>query len=336
MRTAATQYHLQYDSQRLLLRRDEVQWTARLGGQPDRSDVVVNFGCGQQLTPHLMLETVDVLAALGMTVTAVAGSQWCCGVAVEDEGDEATVKVVRGSVRHMAKYEPHTTVHACGGWWPQTAKLRARGDDVPFGLAYIADFVMQALERRLDEIEWQATQAVPTLMHMKTPEIDAETLAERGASVGIADARVSSIMEMIPSVRVVGEIERVSCGSPCDEGPDGNLLFDNASPAQLAAVKTELADEAERRGAQQIVCVHHACSREWGKFASERLPIRHYISVLAEAMGLARPNRYHKCWALPTLDDIVEETRPAWQSWDLSREEAAALAADIFPSHQPV
>jgi hypothetical protein len=335
MSTAATQYHLQYDSQRLLLMRDEVQWTARLGGKPDRSDVVVNFGCGQQLTPHIMLETVDVLAALGMTVTAVAGSQWCCGMTVDDEGVDAMVKVVRGSVRHMAKYEPHTTVHACGGWWPQTAKLRELGESVPFGLAYIADFVMQAVERRLGEIEWKSTEAVPALMHMKTPEIDAETLAERGASVGIADARVSSIMEMIPNVEVVGEIEATPSGSPCDEGPDGDGLFENASPAQLAGVKAELTDEAERRGARQIVCVHHACSREWGKFASDQLPIRHYISVLAEAMGLARPNRYHTCWALPTLNDIVDETRPAWQSWDLSRQEATALAADIFPSHAP-
>ena len=335
MATAATQYHLQYDSQRLLLMRDEVQWTARLGAKPERSDVVVNFGCGQQLTPHIMLETVDVLAALGMTVTAVAGSQWCCGVAMDEDGVDATVKVVRGSVRHMAKYEPHTTVHACGGWWPQTARLRALGENVPFGLAYIADFVMQAVESRLDDIEWKSTEAIPSLMHMKTPEIDAETLAERGASVGIADARVSAIMQMIPNVEVVGEIESTPRGSPCDEGPDGDGIFDNATRAQLDAVKTELAAEAERMGAGQIVCVHHACSREWGKFASAGLPVRHYISVLAEAMGLARPNRYHTCWALPTLDDIVDETRPAWQSWDLSRQEAGVLAAEIFPAHEP-
>jgi hypothetical protein len=335
MSTAAAQYHLQYDSQRLLLTRDEVQWTARLGAKPERSDVVVNFGCGQQLTPHLMLETVDVLETLGMTVTAVAGSQWCCGMAAEDEGLEATVKVVRGSVRHMARYEPHTTVHACGGWWPQTARLRERGEDVCFGLAYIADFVLQALEQRQDEIEWHSQVAVPSLLHLKTPEIDAEVPAERGASVGIADARVSSIMQMIPNVEVVADIEATPRGNPCDEGPDGDGLFDAASPAQLETIKTELADHAERRAAAQVVCVHHACFREWGKFATERLPVRHYISVLAEAMGVARPNRYHACWALPTLDDIVDETRPAWESWDLSRQEAAALAADIFPAHEP-
>src|SRR3954470_21376418 len=122
MTTAATQYHLQYDSQRLLLMRDEGQWTARLGGPPDRSDVVVNFGCGQQLTPHLMLETVDVLAALGLTVTAVAGSQWCCGMAMDEDDSRAAMKAARGSVRHMAHFEPKTTVHACGAWWPQMAK----------------------------------------------------------------------------------------------------------------------------------------------------------------------------------------------------------------------
>src|SRR4051812_43534511 len=136
MATPVTMYHLQYDSQRLLLMRDEVQWTTRFDTAPTRSDVVVNFGCGQQLTPHLMLETVDVLAALGLTVTAVAGSQWCCGMGIDGDDPRAAVKAARGSVRHMAHFEPQTTVHACGGWWPQVAKLRDLGETVPFDLAY--------------------------------------------------------------------------------------------------------------------------------------------------------------------------------------------------------
>jgi hypothetical protein len=333
MATAPAAYHLQYDSQRLLVMRDEVEWTSRLGATPQRSDVVVNFGCGQQLTPHLMLETVDVLGALGLTVTAVAGSQWCCGMAVDEDDPRAAIKVVRGSVRHMAKYEPQTTVHACGAWWPQTAKLRELGETVPFDLAYIADFVMKTLERRLDDIEWQNTASTPVLIHLKTPEVDAETLAERASSVGVADTCVSAILRMIPNVEIVGEVQAPTLGAPCAEGPDGGGLLDNLSPTQRESARSELAGQADRAGASQLVCVHHACSREWGKFASDRLPVRHYISVLADAMGLARPNRYHTCWELPTIEDIVDETTPAWQSWDLTRTDATSLATEIFPSH---
>jgi hypothetical protein len=50
-------------------------------------------------------------------------------------------------------------------------------------------------------------------------------------------------------------------------------------------------------------------------------------------MGLARPNRFHTCWALPSVADILEETAPAWRSWDLSRDEAESLVTQIFPSH---
>jgi hypothetical protein len=333
MATAQTMYHLQYDSQRLLLMRDEVQWTARLDAAPQRADVVVNFGCGQQLTPHIMLETVDVLAALGLTVAAVAGSQWCCGMAVEEDDPGAGIKVVRGSVRHMAKFEPQTTVHACGAWWPQTGKLRELGEVVPFDLAYIADFVMRTVESRFDTIEWRNTPRAPMLIHLKTPEVDAETLAERASSVGIADACVSAILGMIPNVEIVGEVEAPTLGAPCAEGPDDEGLLDNLSPAQRESVRTELADQAARAGANELVFVHHQCFREWGKFASDRLTVRHYISVLADAMGLARPNRYHTCWSLPTIEDIVDETTPAWQSWDLTRTDAISLATEIFPSH---
>jgi hypothetical protein len=311
-----------------------VQWTSRSGTAPQRSDVVVNFGCGQQLTPHIMLETVDVLSALGLTVTAVAGSQWCCGMAVDEDDPGAAIKVVRGSVRHMAKYEPHTTVHACGAWWPQTAKLRGLGETVPFDLAYIADFVMRSVESRLEEIEWRNTPSVAALVHLKTPETDAETLAERASSVGIADASVLAILKMIPNVEVVGEIQSLSLGIPCGDGPEEGGLPDDLSPAQSETLRSELADQGDRTGASELVCVHHACFRHWGKFASDRLPVRHYISVLADAMGLARPNRYHTCWSLPTIDDIVDETRPAWESWDLTREDAFSLAAEIFPAHR--
>jgi hypothetical protein len=36
---------------------------------------------------------------------------------------------------------------------------------------------------------------------------------------------------------------------------------------------------------------------------------------------------------LPSVEDIVDETAPAWRSWDLNRDEATALAAEIYPSH---
>jgi hypothetical protein len=331
--TAPAFYHMLRDSQRLLLTRDEVRWAPQLTETPQPVDVVVNFGCGQQLTPHLMLEAVDVLGALGVRVAAVAGPQWCCGMPVEEDEVGGGTQVVRASVRRISRFQPRTSVQVCGAWWPQTETLRDLGEVVPFDLAHMAQFVMHALERRLDDIEWRDTTTTRVLVHLKAHELSPEMLAERAASMAGTDGCVPAILRMIPTVDIVGDVVAPTMGAPCATGEDDRSVLSDLSPEQLEQVRTELADQADRTGASLLACAHHQCFREWGKFAGDRLPVRHYISVLADAMGLARPNRYHTCWALPTVDDIVEETAPAWRSWGMTRAEAVTAAGQIFPSH---
>jgi hypothetical protein len=333
--TAPAFYHELRDSQRLLLARDEVRWAPEPAGTPEPADVVVDFGCGLQLTPHVMLETVDVLAALGVRAVPVAGPQWCCGVPVEEDEDGGGTPVVRASVRRIARYRPRTSVQSCGGWWPQTGKLRDLGETIPFELEHLGQFVMNALRSRRHDIEWRNTPKTRVLVHLKGQDMSPEERIERAASMTSTDGCVPEILRMIPSVDIVGEAEAPSLGAPCVlAGEDDHSILRDLSPGQREQISAELAGQAERAGADVLVCAHHQCFREWGKFASGRLPVRHYMSLLAGAMGLARPDRYHMCWALPALDDIVDQTREAWRSWGMSREGAVCAARQIFPSHR--
>src|SRR2546429_6860506 len=34
------------------------------------------------------------------------------------------------------------------------------------------------------------------------------------------------------------------------------------------------------------------CTREWSKLADDDLPVRHYLSIVAEALGCAEPDRF--------------------------------------------
>jgi heterodisulfide reductase subunit D len=329
--TASAHYHRLRNSQRLLLSRDEVRWHLRVPEPAERTDVVIDFGCGLQRTPHLMVEMVDVLTALGASVTAVAGSQWCCGIPVDVP--TLSAEVTRASVAHLARHEPKTVVQSCGAWWPKVATLCAEGESIPFELEHLSDFILSALRQRADSIDWCAVPHQRVLLHLKAQDVlDAGMRAERANSLGATDRSVPVILALIPSVEIAGDVQTPSPGRPCDTVDDRSVL-DGLARGDRERVTAELAGQAEQAGANAIVCAHHRCYEEWGKYGTDGLPVRHYVSMLAEAMGLARSSRFHTCWSLPSIAAIVDETRPAWQSWGLARDEATALATEVFWTH---
>jgi hypothetical protein len=329
--TASAHYHLLRNSQRLLLTRDEVRWQLRVQESSPPADVVIDFGCGLQRTPHIMVEIVDVLTALGISVTAVAGSQWCCGAPLGS--DAASTDVTRASAAHLARHRPTTVIQSCGAWWPQVSKLRATGESVPFELKHMSEFILTVLEQKRESFDWRPVSDPRVLVHLKMQDVvNPDMQAERVNSLAATDRCVPLILGLIPSVEIVGHVQAPSIGPPCSTENDRSML-DTATLVERAQVGVELAGQAARAGADAIVCAHHRCYEEWGKFGTTELPVRHYASVLAEAMGLARPSRFHACWSLPSIAAIVDETRPAWQSWGLARKDATALAAVIFPTH---
>ena len=45
--------------------------------------------------------------------------------------------------------------------------------------------------------------------------------------------------------------------------------------------------------------MYHSCTRELTKFASDRIcASRHYVSILAEALGVAKPDRFSQYWRM--------------------------------------
>ena len=56
--------------------------------------------------------------------------------------------------------------------------------------------------------------------------------------------------------------------------------------------------------------------------------------MLAEALGVAKPDRFSEYWRLADPQRIVEVSRPNWESWGMTDEEALRLAHRYFvPSY---
>jgi len=59
--------------------KDEITWLESRPPKGARADVLVNLSCSVQISPHLTLDTVAVLDALGVSHLTQSGANACCG-----------------------------------------------------------------------------------------------------------------------------------------------------------------------------------------------------------------------------------------------------------------
>jgi len=311
------------ECERLQVARDEMLWSDRYTVPDGPVDVLLNLSCGAQFTPHLMLEAVDVFRALGVEFAAVAGRQFCCGrVYHRMQTPEPGDRMAAAAIERMASYGPRVTVQWCASCRDHFHDVSLRRHQVDFAHTHYTHYLAQLVETLGDRVPWR--QAVPArvMIHAhqgEHPERDRDLPS------------VLSVLDRVPGVEVVGEAKAPALGAPCTmvTGTNNSRLAEIGS-AEYRAVQADLETQADALGADTLVCLYHACSREWGKFASDRLAARHYISLVAEALGYARPDRFQAYWHLGSAEAVVERARPIWESWGIREAEARRLADKFF------
>jgi transcriptional regulator with XRE-family HTH domain len=308
----------------LLVSRDEATWLER-NVAPDRAvDVFVNMSCGPQHTPHLLLDTVGVLRALGLNFAAGAGRLFCCGTYFRHYQDIQHAERMRAaSVARSVAWGAALTAHMCTNCQNTFGMVERRerllGEDVPGNVQ-----MYTLLERTLfdlgDRVPWQRAVTAKVLV-----------LPIGGSPVHVeASETCARVLEMIPGVDVVGfvddEIAKVA-------GHGNAETIVNNTPLARDEVERRrmvLAELFAARGADTMSATHHTGQQWWSRFSSERLTVRHPISLLADALSVASPDRYQAACRLGDPEAILEQTRPMWTSWGMSEERARTLSRAIF------
>lgn len=315
-------YRTMIERERLQLRRSEATWAER-HVEPGRPvDVLLNFGCNVRQTPHLMREAVAVLDALDVDYAAVAGQQYCCGKPYSNNGlhDDAR-RVVEASVRRMDSYRPTRAIQWCSACEMQFADVVVPNVGISFQSDGLAAFLIDRLEELGDRVPWRTDVASRVLVHGHFGE---HRVRDQHPALAM------QLLEIIPGVEVLGIAEDPTLARCDNAGPS----FANLDSQEYRAAQTELEGYVEKAGADTLVTLYHGCTRELGKFASDRLSVRHYISVLAEALGVSKPDRFSELWRLGEPSQVVEASRSCWESWGISEEEALRLAHKYFvPSY---
>jgi hypothetical protein len=99
--------------------------------------------------------------------------------------------------------------------------------------------------------------------------------------------------------------------------------------AEVRERREFLADTLNAMGADTVSCQHQGCHLLWSYYASDRLAVKHYVSVLAEALGVDHPDRFQAAARLGDPEAVLEQTRPIWQAWQLTEARARHLAFEL-------
>jgi Fe-S oxidoreductase len=319
------------DCRHLLLHKDELTWMEAQSA-PDRGvDVFMNMSCGTQLAPHITLDIVDVLRALDISFVAGAGRQFCCGKIYRGRGRaDAGEKMSEASVTRFSQWEAKTAVHGCHSCQIVYSDYIAKtdGDHPRVQNQHLTGFLERRLLELGDRVPWKKRLDLRVLIEGFGPE-----LSPVHYEATLASAR---ILSRIPGVEVMGNVSPPSRGAPCKTNvPGGPSVLSGLTPEEVAEVQAQLQAQADAVGANVISSNAHYCHREWSKFSTDRLAVRYYVSILAEALGCApHPDRYQEYWKLGDPERVLQLTRANWESWGLAEDQARLVARKHFETHQ--
>ncbi|HSS68554.1 MAG TPA: heterodisulfide reductase-related iron-sulfur binding cluster [Nocardioidaceae bacterium] len=320
---------------RLQVRRDEVGWEMTSTDRPGEAQVVLNLSCGIQGTPHLMLTHVAIFKALGIDFVATAGTKFCCGRPFGMSGNpDLSNRIAKHSIGRLKTWNSTVNVQCCGSCLVQfhanSEQIREETGEAPFEVIHMTEYLLRALKEMGDAVPWvREPRAKRVLLHAEGEEVHHTKVIQRNA--------VIETLGMVPGMEFAGLVEEPTLGAPCgsEERPDnpgsvGHTVLSDISTREYQATQRELLDQAKAVGADAIVTHHHKCTREWSKFGSPQLPIMHYQTLVADALGIDIPDRFQELWQLDDTEQILTETRPYWESWGIDEDEARDLVPKFF------
>ena len=312
------------DASHLLVSREEQTWMER-NTKPDRKvDVMLNLSCGAQHSPHILLDTVAAVRALGVNFAAGAGTLFCCGTQYRANRDMGHAERMRSaSVARSVAWGATKTVHMCtqcqNTFGETELRLRARGEDVPVNQQFHT-FIEELLLERGDRVPWK-----------KRVEARVLVLRQDISPVHMAASDTTARwLNLVPGVTVVGAVDAEIFKLVGHKNSIDIMSGPRPSREHMAKLREGVADLFAARGADTMAPMHHTGQQWWSRLSSDRLAVRHPFSILAEALGVGNPDRYQAACKLGDPEAGLEHLRPVWSAWGMSEARARQLSTSIF------
>ncbi len=282
-------------------------------------DVVFYTGCNVLKTPHIVLLSLDILDALGVTYQVMGGPGDCCGVLQFRAGDfEASGRIAYRTTDRFAE----TGAAKVLAWCP-TCTIQI-GENVLPGRKDDADAPAYDYEAFIVYLAGQLDRLRPLLRHPVNKRVG---LHEHPGVPGVFESAIS-ILKAIPGLDYVA-LEQTRAGYMC------NTL--QPLPAFKREMHRTLLEAAAAAKVDALAGVYHACHRELCSHETDwPFEVVNFLELVGESMGITREDRFKRLKKMQDTDAILADVMDLVAQHGLGLDEVRAVIEKDLLGEQPL
>ena len=282
-------------------------------------EVVFYTGCNVLKTPHIVLLSLDILDALGVSYRVMGGPGDCCGVLQFRSGDlDASGRIAYRTTDRFAA----TGASKVLAWCP-TCAIQI-GENVLPGRkgavaapAYDLEAFVVYLAGRLDRLR-------PL---MRRPVNKRVALHEHPGLAGVCEAAVR-ILQAIPGLEYV-ELAQPQVGYMC------NTL--QPLPEFKREVHRGLLEAAAAAKVDALAGVYHACHRELCSHEADwPFEVVNFLELIGESLGIRREDHFKRLKKMQDTDAILADVMDLVERHGLALEDVRSVIENELLGEQPL
>ena len=282
-------------------------------------EVVFYTGCNVLKTPHIVLLSLDILDALGVSYRVMGGPGDCCGILQFRAGDfEASGGIAYRTTDRFAA----TGANKVLAWCP-TCAIQI-GENVLPGRTGAADSPAYDLEAFVVYLAGRLDQLRPLMRHPVNKRVG---LHEHPGVAGVCES-ATRILRAIPGLDYV-ELAQPQVGYMC------NTL--QPLPAFKRDVHRGILEAAAEAKVDALAGVYHACHRELCTHETDwPFEVVNFLELLGESMGIRREDSFKRLKKMQDADAILADVMDLVEQHGLALEEVRAVIEKDLLGEQPL
>ena len=282
-------------------------------------EVVFYTGCNVLKTPHIVLLSLDILDALGVTYRVMGGPGDCCGVLQFRTGDlDASGRIAYRTTDRFAA----TGAARVLAWCP-TCTIQL-GENVLPGRKGESGAPAYGLEAFIVYLAGQLDRLRPLMRQRVEKRVG---LHEHPGLAGVCES-AERILKAIPGLEYV-ELAQPQVGYMC------NTL--QPLPEFKRDVHRGLLEAAAAAKVDALAGVYHACHRELCTHEAEwPFEVVNFLELLGESMGIRREDSFKRLKKMQDADAILADVLDLVERHGLALEEVRAVIEKELLGEQPL
>ena len=269
-------------------------------------------GCNVYFQPEKILNALDILDAVGDDYAFLPGLDYCCGDNYLFFGDIRTGnRSANDLIAAILEFQPEAVLLWCPTCHCRFDKYLLPSKALPFDVLSLPQYI----SKNMDKLP--LTDSAPTTVTLHE--------ACKSAYTGLGSQGPRDLLRQLPGVQLK-EMKHSGSDAICC-GSGASCWFPDSSDR----IRDSRLQEAAETGAQRLVTVCHYCSQTFTpQEALYDFSVTSYISLVAEAMGIHREDKFRQYTLWGDMDLIFKDAEKRIAELPFGKERVMEVLQSVF------